>query len=390
MPNAPYEMLVLSDEWFGLPTSCRHILQHFLPDVRLIWAQTIGLRAPGLSLYDLRRVFQVLGNWTAPKGYPEPLPANLTIISPFQVPLNQWPIVRAFNRRSIIRSLRHDLGPREGRERVLLTTWPFLAHLVGHLGDTVSVYYRVDDFSEFPGVKKDYILEAERDLMGRVDLIAASARNLMPQHGAGATAVYLPHGVDYDHFASADAVPPVNSPLTAVAKPRIGFFGLLSEWVDLELISNLARKRTDWSFVIIGPSQLPIGDLPRLPNIHFLGPIPYRELPGHARLFDVGIIPFRINKLTRSVNPLKLFEYFALGLPVVSTPLPEVAGHPGLLSVADGAEQFEKAISKALSEDSAELRERRKRYAEANSWASRAADLRKHIEEILSMKTRPG
>ncbi|PQP33882.1 glycosyltransferase family 1 protein, partial [Desulfobacteraceae bacterium SEEP-SAG9] len=126
--------------------------------------------------------------------------------------------------------------------------------------------------------------------------------------------------------------------------PLIGFFGLLNSWIDFDLIYNIALEHPEWNLILIGPSQLSIDILPKRKNIHYLGPIDYEELPNYARCFDVALIPFKINELTVSVNPLKLMEYFSLGLPVVSTPLPEVVKHKENVAIASDPATFSKAI----------------------------------------------
>ena len=93
----------------------------------------------------------------------------------------------------------------------------------------------------------------------------------------------------------------------------VGFFGLLNSWLDLEVIRDSALLNPEMSYIIIGPSQLPDSQLPKAPNLHYLGAVPYEKLPEYAVFFDVALIPFKINDLTIAVNPLKLMEYFALG-----------------------------------------------------------------------------
>jgi glycosyltransferase involved in cell wall biosynthesis len=380
-----FEILALSDDWDGLPTSCRHLLRQFLPEVPLTWVETIGLRSPRLRLYDVRRSFQKLRGWMAPRPRPVPLPENLEVVDALQVPWNALGLVRRLNRALLLRALRRRASPAGSARRVVITTWPFLGDLIGRLGEELSIYYRVDDFSRFPGVRTEAIRTLERRLIERVDLVVASAENLLPAGAPGKEARYLPHGVDYDHFAR-----PRESRgeerVRGLPGPRIGFFGIIDEWIDLELVGAVARARPDWSLVLLGPSQVPTTALERFPNVHLLGPVPYGDLPGHARHFDAAIIPFRLNELTRCVNPLKLLEYFSLGLPVISTPLPEVLRHGPLASTASSPGEFVEAIAVALYEDGPARRAQRRAAAEAQSWRSRSRVLRDWIETALEGK----
>jgi glycosyltransferase involved in cell wall biosynthesis len=386
-----YEVIVFSDDWFGLPFSCKHLMLQFLPDVRLVWVQTIGLRSPAWSPYDLRRVVGKLTQWAAPEKIAKSkIPENVVIIDPVQFPYNHIGLVRAVNRRIMIQTLRARAPLSPKRQRVFLTNWPFLADLLGHLGETLSIYYRVDDYSEMPGVKRDFVIRAERELIRKVDLVVATSERLMVRGDSAEKARYLPHGVDISHFSGVVPIENGDEVWSKIPHPRIGFFGLINSWVDLDLIARLADKHPEWHFALIGPSQLPAGAHPRRPNIHYLGPRSYDELPRHAAEFDVALIPFKMNALTQAVNPLKLLEYFSLGLPVVSTPLPEVLKFAEHLFLADNEDGFEKAIASALGDRGRERRAIRQTIAEGNSWQKRASDLRQWIEAALADKMARG
>jgi glycosyltransferase involved in cell wall biosynthesis len=251
------------------------------------------------------------------------------------------------------------------------------------LEEDLTVYYRVDDFSEFPGVRKGVVQALERETMRKADLVVASAENLTRIGGEQTEARYLPHGVDYDHFSDPRHRDHADSPVKTFPSPRIGFFGLLSSWVDFDLIRRLAERNPEWSFVLVGPSQLHSSKLPQSRNIHYLGPVPYDELPRHANWFDVGLIPFKVNELTRSVNPLKLLEYFAMGIEVISSPLPEVLPLRPKVHVAADADGFQAAIDLALRERSEVRSEALRATARSCSWKAGAAKLRDWIGDEL-------
>jgi glycosyltransferase involved in cell wall biosynthesis len=171
-------------------------------------------------------------------------------------------------------------------------------------------------------------------------------------------------------------------------RPYIGFFGLLDKWLDLPRIAEVARRRPDWTFVFIGPSQLPRSELPTLPNLHFPGSIPYAELPQVAGHFDVALIPFRMNALTSAVNPLKLMEYLALGLPVVSSPLPEVVKFKEQVRLAETTDEFISAIEAALAANTERGRVERRALAESMSWESKSGKLQDWIDTVLERTLR--
>ena len=382
-----YEIIVFSDDWNGLPFSCKHLLRHFLPDVKLIWVETIGLRSPKLNLYDINRSIKKITGWLSKsQGSQGSLPENLYILDPFQIPYNQANIVREFNKQIIVRKINRDFPNGGDRERVLITTWPFIGNLVGALNERVSIYYRVDDNSELPKVNKGLMQRLEMELIGKVDMVIASAEKLTKISMGDKEVKYLPHGVDFEHFAKTDCDSRKEVLIQRIPGPRIGFFGQVDLWFDFDLVSHVAADHRNWSFVFLGPSHLSPSSLPKAPNIHFLGPVSYEELPVHARHFDVGLIPFKINALTKADNPLKLMEYFSLGLPVVSTPMPEVIKFQDYVMIASEVETFGSAIQTALDQDNKKLQLLRQSIAKAHSWEKKALELENWIEEILERK----
>lgn len=379
------DLLVFSDDWHGLPTSCRHIIKRLLPSYRVTWFDTIGLRSPKLNAYDVLRSIQKLRGWLRPASGSSGKDEGLTVVNPLQVPYNRYSLVRGLNAALLKRAVAKN-GSGGGR-RVSLTTWPFLGTVIGRLGEDFSVYYRVDDFAEFPDVNREFIRATENSLMRQVDMVVASARNLVETAHGARDVRYLPHGVDFGHFAAAAGGSGTHARLSHIPRPHIGFFGVINTWVDMDLMREVALRHPQWSFVFIGPSQLPAASLPQAGNIHYLGPAAYEELPSLAASFDVATIPFRINTLTAAVNPVKLLEYFAMGLPVVATPLPELGAYREVVHLAAGSEAFGQALEKALEPDGGEGREARMAISRSNSWESRAATLSGWIREEVGKRS---
>lgn len=256
--------------------------------------------------------------------------------------------------------------------------------VAGKIGDDLSIYYRVDDFAEFPGVNKPLIQKLEKGLIENVNMVVASAEKLA-DFEPDTKAHYLPHGVDYDHFNIDRDLIEKPEPLKKYKRPIVGFFGLLNSWLDLEVVRESALSNPKMDYVIIGPSQLPDNQLPKAPNMHYLGPVPYEQLPEFAAYFDVALVPFKINDLTIAVNPLKLMEYFALGVPVVSTPLPEVVKYKPDVEIGGTADEITRAIKHVLANDTPEKREKRKRIARDKSWIAMSLQLQGWIEAELDL-----
>ena len=192
--------------------------------------------------------------------------------------------------------------------------------------DAYIVYHCVDEFSKFTGADTAGIAEKEQKLLDKADIVIVSSEALLQSKSQKNPNTFLvTHGVDYDHFAKA-CLPETETAkeCAGIKGPVIGFFGLIADWVDLEVIRHIAIAKPDWSLLLIGEIQTDVSRLRDLKNVHISGRRDYKSLPTYAKLFDVAILPFVINELTLAANPLKVREYLAAGLPVVATPLPEV------------------------------------------------------------------
>jgi len=194
----------------------------------------------------------------------------------------------------------------------------------------------------------------------------------------------LPHGVDFEHFHGA-ADPPAVLPkeLAHLPRPLLGFFGLLAPWVDTDLLRHVATSFPEASVVLIGPAWGRSAPPTQPANLHWLGPRSYADLPRLAAHFDAGLIPFRQDRLTAYVNPLKLLEYLALGLPIVSTPLPDLDMFGDLVFQASNPVEFVAQLRRALDDRSSARRQARFRRAAAESWEARAAVVDEWISESL-------
>ena len=209
----------------------------------------------------------------------------------------------------------------------------------------------------------------------------ASARVLKEEleRRTGKKVAYVANGVDVLHFSDENIQKVLNRvelpDCLKSARPKIGYFGSLAPWLDYEMVGAVVREHPEWEFVFIGPDYY--GGSKRLPveqsNCHWIGPVPYNDLPAYAASFDVAILPFLPGDLAKSTSPLKLFEYFALCKPVVVTPdMEECRAYEEVL-VGDGAEGFARAIAEAIEKaKDPEFAESLKKLAQENSWEARA------------------
>lgn len=374
--------IVFSDDWGRHPSSCEHIFRKLLNEHHIIWVNTIGYRSPKLNLYDIKRSFEKLFSWFSPSKDDHIIAEhpNLLVISPIIIPYNNFKIVRMINKWLMDRSLGKAIREFNFKNYVLLSSHPTVGDYYKSHPEMLKIYYCVDDFTVMPGVNKNLIAKLEKELTEQSDIILYTARALKEKFSGHEHTYYLPHGVDYDHFTDLKS----SRKLADLKKPVIGFFGMLSEWVDLPLVKEVARSKPEWSFVFIGNSDIDLTPYRGIDNLIFWGPVPYQELPSVAQEFDIGMIPFKVNQLTKAVNPLKFLEYASLGLPVISTELPELRQYENHVSFISDKDSFITAVENILGGNSDDQKKRQLKLGFENSWLGRS----QQIIEIINNHSR--
>ena len=204
---------------------------------------------------------------------------------------------------------------------------PMAFAFAGHLAAGAVVYDCMDELSAFRGASPRLQL-LERRLMKRADLVFTGGRSLYEaKRGLHPSVHQFTSGVDVAHFGAAREMAAAAGPAdaAAIARPRLGWFGVVDERMDLALVDAVAAARPDWSLVMVGPVvKIDPASLPRRPNVHWLGARRMPELPGYLAGWDVGFMPFAVNEHTRYISPTKTPEYLAAGVPVICTPITDV------------------------------------------------------------------
>jgi glycosyltransferase involved in cell wall biosynthesis len=262
---------------------------------------------------------------------------------------------------------------------------------LGHLGERLTVYDCMDELSQFQGAPPE-IVERERQLLSCADVVFTGGRKLFEaKRRFHPNCHFYGCGVDWEHFGRAqDRALAIPEEVTGLAKPVLGYFGVVDERLNYELLAILADAHPEWSLVIVGPIiKVEQQTLPRRPNLHWLGQRPYAELPALCKGFDVCLMPFALNEATEYINPTKALEYMATGRPIISTAISDVVRNFGsVVHVAHDPEEFLGLCQKAVTRPDRAAIQRGMKLARQNSWDSIVARLEEHVKSAL--KPAPG
>ena len=234
------------------------------------------------------------------------------------------------------------------------------------------VYDCMDELSAFSGAPAD-IRDFEEELLSVADVVFTGGQALYEfKRHCHRNVHAFPSSVDVAHFAAARTPQPDPADQADIPRPRIGFFGVLDERFDIDLVASVAALRPDWHVVLLGPiAKIDPASLPVMANIHYLGPKKYDELPSYLAGWDVAMLPFARNEATRFISPTKTPEYLAAGKPVVSTSIRDVVrpyGQKGLAHIADRPQEFVAAIEAALRENSTDRLRHVDAFLRQMSW----------------------
>ena len=219
------------------------------------------------------------------------------------------------------------------------------------------------------------------------DVVLASSEKLYKRAaGVNPNAYLVPNACDYDFFCQAvHKNMPIPEDMRNITGPVIAYSGAIATWCDLQLVERLADNFPHCNIVMLGP-MYNVSQLPSRPNIHWLGMKAYQQLPFYFQQFDVGIIPFKISSMVEAVNPIKMWEYMAAGIPVVTTAIPEAGKYPGLVLFSENEEAFMENVKAALYHDNPACKSQRMDLARNNSWTARARQIIAIMEANLARK----
>jgi glycosyltransferase involved in cell wall biosynthesis len=374
------------NEWFAENrTSSHHIARRLPAHHPVLYVDSPGLRAPRASARDIRRLF---GKLAQALRKPALVAPNLWHCTVPQIPFRKLPGVKGLNRAFARWALRRAIAAVGFRRFISWFVVPHPGFMAGTLGEDLIVYYCIDDYAALPGVDVEAITAADAALATRADQVFVAAPSLLEQKRAqNSTTKFSPHGVDFDLFArAADPATTVPERAARLGQPVVGFFGLLADWIDVQLLAFLAEQRPNWTLLLVGHVGTDVADLRGLPNVVFVGPQPYETLPQWAKAFAVAVMPYRLNRQVLNANPLKLREYLATGKPVVSVNTPEVRRFAPHVRMADTPAAFLSEVEAALRDDTSVHSSARQDAVRHMSWDARVAEILETVRTALARR----
>jgi UDP-galactopyranose mutase len=277
-----------------------------------------------------------------------------------------------------------------GAEFVLWYYTPMALAFTHRLNAAAVAYDCMDELSAFAGAPPELRLR-ERELFAKADVVFTGGQSLYEAKRAShANVLAFPSSVDVAHFGRARQITSGPADQAAIPHPRIGFFGVIDERMDYELLRGVAKAKPEWNLILIGPTaKVEASALPRAANVHYLGARTYEQLPAYIAGWDVAMLPFARNDATRFISPTKTPEYLAAGKPVVSTSIRDVVrpyGQQGLARIADTVEEFVAAIASALREKPVERLRAADAFLTHMSWDGTWLRMRQAIEHVASTR----
>ena len=384
---APYVFVAVGPDWGRHPCSLSHVLSVMVRTHPVIWVNSIAQRAPRLSRQDLlRAVNKAVASFRTPRSpsYSGPL-----VVHPRAVPYHQFAPVRSMNGWLLTRQLRPVMARFPDHKVVLVATNPAAVALANSLRPQATIYFCMDDYARMQDSDAHLIEVCERLMLARADATIVTSKTLVESKSyRGKVPVYLPQGVDAGHFATPGPIP---DKMAHIPRPIIGFQGIIGPRVDLELLEKIARRFPAASLVTVGKEEVDMTRLKQLPNVYALGEVKYEALPSWIQAFDIGLVAYRYDGHTASVNPLKLLEYLALGQEVVSVQLPELEQHREFVHLAPDHDSYLAMLAKVLARYPFSQTEKaqRRAYAGRHSWEERAERFRELSDRLLG-ETRKG
>lgn len=380
-------------DWWAMNPSCTtHIMKKLIRNNRVLYINPFSSDLLGITTTSglIRRITRKLKSLSKFIRRPH---KGLYVLSPVFLPIQGKRLIDVFNNFLLRLQIKIVCWLLRMSKPILWVENLRAADTLEWFDPVIVLYHVSDLFEVCPYTEhKEILHKREQTIREKSDVLVCVSKKLYDLNVVrGENVFYLPHGVDFELFHRAvDNEDSSVKELADVPRPVAGYYGTLTAQNDIELLLWCAEKLPDVSFVFAG--EITGGDyseLMRRPNVFFLGKIPYRQIPYLCACFDVCMLPWKMSEWIKFCSPLKFFEYMASGKPIVSVPIEEVAdNYSDILSVAGTKEEYCKAITWELNNDTDERAQRRIESAKEHSWDSHIEQLLRIICETLETKTR--
>jgi glycosyltransferase involved in cell wall biosynthesis len=367
------------DWWYHHPHSKNHLLKRYARRNKVLFVNSISMGLPSFANPDfflkIRRKLKSYARWL------RRVPEGLWVMTPVNLPFYGSRFGRWLNRILLVAQLRTVMVLLGISRPILWVAIPTAAEVAGRLGEKLLLYQVSDkyDANEDSALSAKVIRGYDRQLKDAADVVLYSGRKLFGE-ATEAHRFFMEQGVDFEHFSNLSVE--AAGELDSIPHPILGYFGAMDFVMDTELMEEVARRRPDWHWVLLGLKS----NLVRIaaPNIHFLGSKPYCTLPQYVRQFDVCVLPWQeSNTFTSYGSAIKVREYLATGKPVVMAPLYEYLETPGLRFYR-GVEEFIEQVEAALQNDTLGMAAQRQSVVKDGTWDKRALQLATLINSLLS------
>jgi glycosyltransferase involved in cell wall biosynthesis len=385
------------EKWDGLWRNRQQLMSVFARQNKVLFVESrpylrptlAGFHRGDLRLSDLRRssVRQISENLFVFR-YPIWAPIS------GRFPLNQ--LTRMIRRLSI----HNVLSQLQMSHPIVWFSRPDMVGLVHEIPPTrLLLYHVVDEYTAYGGQTKASrrrIGKQEKQMMASVDAVIVVSKKLYEAKRPFNPNTYLvPNGVNYEAYHAALADPHLPDDLQRIKPPRLGYIGLIGDKLDFNILKELACENPGWSFVLLGEARVSLQAetwqaLRALPNVHHLGPVEASQVPHYVKGFQVGLVPYLQNRHAEHINPLKLYDYLAAGLPIASMDIPAAREFRQHIHLADSPQDFAQTVRAALADRTSERRQTRRLVASQHTWEARVEQLSDLIQAQLDAKALHG
>jgi len=379
-------IIFFGEDWGRHHSTGQYLAKELAKDYKILWVNSLGMRAPQLNFGDAKRVVSklkesVFSGKIEKEGQDENHD-NIHVITPITIPLFKYSVVRWLNRQILKRLFRKAYQNYKIIDPYVITACPSTMVVLDALPAKVKAYYCADEYASIAGMDAPLVQRLEDKLLKQVDIVMVTARALEKQICSKHEHVYyLPHGVDYQHFCKAVLVPQkIPLELKSFAKPIVGFIGLIGEHIDLDLLSYVAEQLPEYSFVMIGPVEVGI-EVPQASNIHYLGAKSFEELPQYIAHFNLSILPYADTRRNKFANPTKVREYLAAGSPVVCTNQQEAKNIESAVFMTTTADEFVSEIKRVVTCDGSPSRQEISDTMKNQTWPARSVEVISYLKD---------